>query len=703
MSGIPLASDMAQQALRWAMAIGKNQLPEDPRIRESDVRLFMEAQPWFNTSLPADGLYQNAMRMLNTPRELRRKFLMEIVHEASSPSEGYKCLANLTKRGLIRTILTTNFDDRFEAAYAPGALIVVSNRDEYKAISTAPQLPQMIYLHGRAEYYMDRIMTDEVQTLDDDLISRILPLLRDHPLIVVGYRGAEPSVMKTIFLDHLATANYFPRGIFWCLRDAEDEYSLSPMARCLARNAADNFALVRITGFDEFMAEFADNIIEDPTQRGLGSANSIDGLPDSGFSFDLEKTPHVSKDCLNLPELYRIVSEHSKRIGIDVPYDANDEWYELRSQLMGLLVRNKHGELEPTNAAVLLFSDQGRKVSRGHWVEIRTPERPPSAIDGSLLHIYEETFGLLQSENRPIRIKGYRSRSQLRYGPIAIKELLANALIHRDYRSSDPTIISIGKDHITFENPGGLNEPIVRQLARTSGANISDVGEEFQERVYRRDLGASYTAYRNPVLADVFWGLGHVDKAGSGLMDAVHTLREIGGDARIQVPESNNTFTATISMPNITIDDATQTAIPKRPTLYFSNLVEFESIPSLVWAAKSHVRTPRDAHLIAGDQRLPSFSLSNGQLYSFADVSEENCMLRMLIDIETARNCRLDELIDDESTRRIVPELLRRVFESHLSVCGLRVDRRRRRAYYVCYNRSFRSISYRATNRVVSR
>ena len=702
-SGIPLASDMAYQALRWAMALGRNQQPEDPRIRESDVRLFLESQPWFETSLSVDGLYQNAMQLLNTPRGLRRAFLMEILHNVSDPSEGYVRLANLAKRGITRTILTTNFDDRFEVAYAHGALLVASTKEAYKATSTAPQHPQLIYLHGKAEYYMDRIMTDEVQNLDADLVDRVLPLLRDHPLIVIGYHGAEPSVMRGLFLDHICEANYFPQGIFWCVLHGPEPDGLSPLTKELGTRLGDNFALVNIAGFDEFMAEFSDLVVEDLPQGMPLASSPIDLPPTAEVSFDLQLASDVSKDRLHLPALHNIVREHSRRIGIVVPSNPDDEWYENRLKLMGLLKRDGNEVLRPTNAAVLLCSDEGRKVARGHWVEIRTPDRPPNAVDGSLLHIYETTFLTLQQANRPLRVKGYRSRDQLQYGNIAIKELLANALIHRDYQSSEPSIIFVDKDFITFENPGGLDEPIVQQISRTSGTSVSSVGEEFQDRVYRRDVGVGCTAYRNPVLADVFWGLGYVDKAGSGLMDAVHSLKDIGGDARIQVPDSNNAFAATISTPRIEINDVTHTAKPTKPTLYFSNLVEFESVPSLVWAANSHIGAPRDAAVLSAGRVFPSFSLRNNRLYSFSNLSEDDCALRPLIDFQTVESFPLYSLMGDVTTDTIVPELLRKVVEHRMSSCGLRVDRKKRRAYYACYNHAFRSVTYRALHRTVSR
>jgi hypothetical protein len=51
-------------------------------------------------------------------------------------------------------------------------------------------------LHGSVEHYTDKNLLDEVQRLDRDLVNELRPLLRDHPLAVLCYRGAELSVMR---------------------------------------------------------------------------------------------------------------------------------------------------------------------------------------------------------------------------------------------------------------------------------------------------------------------------------------------------------------------------------------------------------------------------------------------------------------------------------------------------------------------------
>ena len=211
-SGVPMARDMATLAARWATAMHKGWNTDDPRIRESDVQIFLQSQAWFTKNLTVEDYYQHSMRLLNSPRELRRRFLLHVLDSVSEPSSGYYQLVRLVKRRVIRTLLTTNFDDRFRTAFGPGPLMTVSEPSEHHRINTAPLHPQLIHLHGTADHYMDRIMEEEVQELDPDLVAQVFPLLRDHPLIVIGYRGAEPSIMRSLLIDRISEARNFPQG-----------------------------------------------------------------------------------------------------------------------------------------------------------------------------------------------------------------------------------------------------------------------------------------------------------------------------------------------------------------------------------------------------------------------------------------------------------------------------------------------------------
>jgi SIR2-like domain len=186
-------------------------------------------------------MFPRVMAELDRPRALRRKFLLRLFGQAGEPTLGHRHLAAMMRRRVVHTVLTTNFDDLIQTAHGSGGPIIrVSKPDEYQLISTAPEYPQVIYVHGRAEDYRDRNLPQEVDHLDQKLVSRLAPLLRDHPVVVVGYRGAELSVMRDLFLDLVDEVYGFRNGVFWCVRAEHSDAPgvLSPFTQELAKGSA---------------------------------------------------------------------------------------------------------------------------------------------------------------------------------------------------------------------------------------------------------------------------------------------------------------------------------------------------------------------------------------------------------------------------------------------------------------------------------
>ena len=582
------------------MARQKGWNPRDPRIRDTDVRAFLESQTWYAPEISTEELYQKAMHSVNTPRELRRNFLMEILNTVSEPSVGYREMTALVKKGYIRTILTTNFDDRFEAAFGSGAIIKVANRLDFHTISTSPPYPQLIYLHGRAEHYMDRNISDEVEKLDSELVRRLSPILRDHPLIVVGYRGAEHSIMRDLLLNQIEEdEETFNQGIFWCIMDDYDNYTAPEMVQELSEKISGNFAVVEIPGFDQLMLDLAKISLELPPQGNP----MVSEEANTGGPFDMQIANKATLTSMNWGLAYGTAEEYCKRMNIPSPNDPTDDWYEKILIRMGILRRDKHETISVSNAGAILFCDKtaGRNTARGHWVEVRTPNRPPRSIDGPLPAVFDTTYDILEQENRPVRVKGRKSREEHPYGPIAIKELLANALVHRDYEDATPVIVSITRDSISIENPGGLDNQLMNQISRRDeDRDEKEISQEFTALIEKGHIGPSLASYRNPIIAEAFWALGYVDKAGSGLTETAQSLKDIDADFIINVQPGNRGFRAMISPKHIDINSETGTAMPVRPSVYYSNLVEFKKIPSKIWTARTPLKGYREASLLGG-------------------------------------------------------------------------------------------------------
>lgn len=90
----------------------------------------------------------------------------------------------------------------------------------------------------------------------------------------------------------------------------------------------------------------------------------------------------------------------------------------------------------------------------------------------------------------------------------AIREIVINMVVHRDYRDSNQSIIKIFDDRIEFYNPGGL----------FGGITIDDL------------LSGNYTSQsRNKLIAKAFKEVGLIERYGSGIQRILKIVEEYGG------------------------------------------------------------------------------------------------------------------------------------------------------------------------------
>ena len=92
----------------------------------------------------------------------------------------------------------------------------------------------------------------------------------------------------------------------------------------------------------------------------------------------------------------------------------------------------------------------------------------------------------------------------------AIREIVLNMIVHRDYRATADSIVKILPDRMEFYNPGKLPE----------GLDIADL----MSNHYRSQP-------RNKQIADVFKDMGEIEKYGSGIRRVVQAFLEAGHKA----------------------------------------------------------------------------------------------------------------------------------------------------------------------------
>lgn len=117
--------------------------------------------------------------------------------------------------------------------------------------------------------------------------------------------------------------------------------------------------------------------------------------------------------------------------------------------------------------------------------------------------------------------EGFRDTLQRAYPDWALRELLHNALIHRDYAATAPIRFYWFADRIEISSAGGLH------------------GHVTPETLTRRN------SYRNPVIAEIMKGLGFVNRFGFGLQQAARLLEE-NGNPPMEIEADDRAFSVTV-------------------------------------------------------------------------------------------------------------------------------------------------------------
>jgi len=160
----------------------------------------------------------------------------------------------------------------------------------------------------------------------------------------------------------------------------------------------------------------------------------------------------------------------------------------------------------PTVAGLLLFGKNARFYLPGAYVQfLRLPgatltDRPSdeAEISGDLPSVLRELEVRIKANNRkhPGKVSALRETSISDYPDVAIREILLNAIMHRDYQSNTPVKFYWFEDRIEIHSPGGL------------------YGEVTSETLEKR------SSYRNPVMAETMKALGYVNRYGYGIQRA---------------------------------------------------------------------------------------------------------------------------------------------------------------------------------------
>lgn len=198
---------------------------------------------------------------------------------------------------------------------------------------------------------------------------------------------------------------------------------------------------------------------------------------------------------------------------IDAEVLASDK-RPLKEQLASLHLFNMQWDC-PTYAALIMFGKNPKFFMPGSYIQyVRFKGQDNGGeivnerrFEGCLFKVLPELESFIRDgivTKRPVPVSILREKNVFNYPFKALRELLMNAVMHRDYQSNMPTRLYQYDDHVEVMNPGGL-------YGQARPENFPYVND-----------------YRNSVVAEMMRTLNYVNMFNHGVRDVQEQLRENG-------------------------------------------------------------------------------------------------------------------------------------------------------------------------------
>lgn len=688
-SGVPTAADAVKQIARlvYSERVLRNMRPPE-RVKPSEWESWLREFDWFVSG--NERLAENfplVVEHLLVPAEFRKRVILDLMRPVNGISSGYKTLADFVMRGLTRTVLTTNFDtclpDALKERQPHIRHIHEVNRgrgdyDQFNIFSKC----QIIWLHGRAEQYSDKNAAGETGALDRDLVSRVRPMLDGSPIIVIGYRGSEPSIMEGLFGQNKEGRLDFPNGIYWCVRHGETPH---PKVEALARRLSSNFRLLKINGFDELLSDLSKELVGQDRYAASGATAKP---RQDAQAFDERVVEHAGVDDLDMDLALSILREYCQKLG-RAPLTRETLLPLMREQ--GLVVANSAGD-KVTAGALLLFGKHTQDFFPHAVVALTEAGKKREIYEGNLIGQHRRLLQKLETAdvNPQLKIKQRRQHSdQTAYPPRVLVELLVNMLVHRDYEVPESSRIELHPgSEVVFSNPGGLTQELAGKVT------VEDDG--------RIILSEGLTDQRNPSLCDIFFGISAMERAGTGLIDVGQLMLGCGGGAAFYHNSLESRFRAVVTQPQASAGSHVIARSDVPTGLYVLNVLPFTVVPENVsivrLSAPLHER-PQTINL----SECGTFVKRGMELWSFVPLSILTTLLEPIVDKKSSATIPRKEIEGSPDSKRVLSWLLRNHLEYELLTFeddGLILeDSRKHRAYFVGDNKGERAITWNSAQR----
>lgn len=309
--------------------------------------------------------------------------------------------------------------------------------------------------------------------VDDDLLKKIAAIRSDGNIL--------PLPVMTV--DKVE----FPEGD---LLVAEVSPSLLPPVRYRGR------IFIRIGPRRDIASEAEERLL---TERRTAYMATFDATPCLGASLDDLELDYIKNTYLPSVVDADILSQDKR---------------DLKDKMASIHLYDRMNDC-PTYAAIILFGKNPRYYMPGDYVqyvrfegkekggEILNEKRFQGPLH-SMLPALESFVSDAVITQRPVVASLFREKTVINYPKNALRELLMNACMHRDYQANMPIRLYQFDDHIEIMNAGGL-------YGEARPENFPMVND-----------------YRNPIVAEAMKEMKYVNMFNQGVKRVQDMLRENG-------------------------------------------------------------------------------------------------------------------------------------------------------------------------------
>ncbi|CEA16539.1 divergent AAA domain protein [Fermentimonas caenicola] len=235
------------------------------------------------------------------------------------------------------------------------------------------------------------------------------------------------------------------------------------------------------------------------TERRLSNIHTFDAMPCLGTTTNDLDVKLIEKEYLPKAVAEDVLTEDKRGIEEQL---ASLGFYDLRYNC-------------PTNGAIVLFGRNPERYLHGSYIQyvrFKGKDRAGDIINehkfaGNLCRVLPKIDTFIETsiaQKRPIPVSVLREETFSKYPYWATRELLMNAIMHRDYETNAPVQFYEYDDRIEIQNPGGL----YGKVTPDNFPNVSD--------------------YRNPFIAEAMKVLGYVNRFSRGVYRVQKELMENG-------------------------------------------------------------------------------------------------------------------------------------------------------------------------------